>query len=239
MLVLLLIISGLGWWIWGRGLVDFSWPGSDQTPDLENSLTNTVGAGQGLRYVAGMSEAAKDILKQTETYVAFLKIQNRCAAMTDKPAQQSCQADLELGQVLEVKDPTLCGQIEKQDDCYLSFASINSDSGFCAKVKDLTRQQTCIDNLAIKTGAIDYDDLSECQAMDDGYQRGICIMQVLKTATDLQFCEHEIIKNSSVKTYDSCRATIFTNQALAAKDKSLCEQITVEARKNNCLIYFP
>ncbi|PWB38455.1 MAG: hypothetical protein C3F02_03820 [Parcubacteria group bacterium] len=229
----LILVSGLIWFLTFKKIIKPFIPG---LPGIDSGTVST--ATNVLNYIDGLTIADKKILEVAETYVIFLKMQKTCESYQDVLRQKECFGNLELNQVTTVKKVDLCQYIQKKDDCYRYFASIDKDRQICDKIGAQEQRESC--QLSVDLTQVEFSgqSLDECRSLTEAEIRNKCIFAFIGQQDDIKVCEDPLIVAVGSDGQTRCQDSIWYRQAIVDKDKSICEKIVAPAIRNNCQIFF-
>ncbi|RJQ35185.1 hypothetical protein C4566_01080 [Candidatus Parcubacteria bacterium] len=184
-------------------------------------------------FLENLSSEETLLLQRSDNYLALSNLRNICERKETPAEKDDCLATLKIRQVSILDNPELCNQLsgEKKDVCFKNMAYKGSDYDLCAYISNQETKKTCQDDMLIAKAKKDKNILLCLDLAGD--IKNICISSVLSGETDVSYCEVDTVKNNSLT--DICQSIIYSNQAFAQGDRSICENIPLSDYKEGCL----
>jgi hypothetical protein len=131
------------------------------------------------------------------------------------------------------KNQALCEAIiikEKRESCLTELAILFPNTEICKGVTDEFARQACEENVSVASG-----DFAHCHILQDEAERDTCYLRMVVHAENpAQFCSSLTATDQNI-----CFEIIYTRQALAQTDYSVCRKIATTEGRQRCLNKMP
>lgn len=188
--------------------------------------------GSFIELLQGLSVEETATLKETKHYLYSDKVSTICAKQSGAE-QTECFDSLKAYQAILLENPNLCKQAgSKQNDCLKNIAFRKNDVSVCSSITDQNFKNECSDELIIQQ-ATDALDINKCQGIVDRDKAEACIVMVVSLSDGTNLCSSDYVVSNSL--VEECNSIALLIQAISTQNASLCEQITIQKYKDNCV----
>ena len=186
---------------------------------VKNSKIKNGGAGGPAAEKVQNGEAAANRLEEEK---------KKCETVEDK---ENCLNGVYNSEALNSLDIEFCSQITEapmKQNCVTEIAVRKNDEKLCEGQEDTAVKDFCL-SLILSGKARETNDMATCLKVPDQSYRDSCFNAIVSSKADPGFCD------TLGDFKNKCLDLVNFNAAFAKADLSLCEQITDEVSRGNCI----